>query len=453
MSSIKSYTALLSLLWTALLASLLFLNVRELHKNPALHAEMQASSQINSAINFRSWASHFGGVYVHPTDKYPPNPYLKTPKRDITTTDGEKLTLVNPAYMTRQVFQDFYGSGDGNGHITSLKLLNPNNAPDVWERKALLAFEAGDKKASIIETTPDGKQIFRYMKPLYIEEKCLACHSEQGYKVGDVRGGISTFIDLSKGEEIVAGSVKSLAWTYGLVWLVGIAGILISFRRSIALEVEREQKLNLMKVSANLAQEFISGMSELSNLDETLQALSLMLEKRDPYTSGHQRRVADLAEKIAIEMGLSKDQAHGIRLAGIVHDIGKIQTPSDVLTKPGILSDIEYSLMKLHPQAGYEILSGIKFPWPIAKAVQQHHERLDGSGYPSGLKGSEIIIDAQIIAVADTVEAMSSHRPYRPGLGLDAALEEILRKRGIHFDPEVVDACIRLFKERGYAFP
>lgn len=452
MTSIKSYTALLALLWSVLIAALFFLNVRELHKNPALHAELQANSQIDSAINFRSWAAHFGGVYVRPTEKYPPNPYLNTPKRDVTTTDGEKLTLINPAYMTRQVFQDFYGSGDGNGHITSLRLLNPNNAADEWERKALLSFEAGDKKASTIETTPEGMRIFRFMKPLYIEEKCLACHGDQGYKVGDVRGGISTFIDLNEGESIVSGSIRSLAWTYGVVWLVGLIGIFISFKRSVALEREREQKINLLQVSENLAQEFISGMSELSNLDETLQALSLMLEKRDPYTSGHQRRVADLAEKIAIEMGLSKDQAHGIRLAGIVHDIGKIQIPSDVLTKPGKLSDIEFSLMKLHPQAGYEILIGIKFPWPIAKAVHQHHERLDGSGYPNGLKGDQIIMDARIIAVADVVEAMSSHRPYRPGLGLDAALDEVISKRGIHFDPEVVDACIRLFKERGYKF-
>lgn len=453
MSSIKSYTVLLALLWTALIGALLFLNVRDLQKNPVLHAELQASAQIDSAINFRSWAAHFGGVYVHPTEKYPPNPYLKTPRRDITTTDGERLTLINPAYMTRQVFNDFSENGQANGHITSLKLLNPNNAPDAWERKALMEFEVGETKASVVEVTSDGRQIFRYMKPLYIKENCLGCHKEQGYKIGDVRGGISTFIDLSKGKDIVANSTKSLIWTYGVVWLVGIAGILFSFRRSIALEVEREQKISLMKVSSELAQEFISGMSELSNLDETLQALSLMLEKRDPYTSGHQRRVADLAERIAIEMGLSKDQAHGIRLAGIVHDIGKIQTPSDVLTKPGKLSDIEFSLMKLHPQAGFDILSGIKFPWPIAKAVQQHHERLDGSGYPSSLKGDEIIIDARIIGVADVVEAMSSHRPYRPGLGIDAALAEIVSKRGSYFDADAVDACLRLFKERGYQFP
>jgi putative nucleotidyltransferase with HDIG domain len=452
MNSIKNNSLLLSLLWTILLSGLLFLNIQELQRNPVQHAELQAKSLIKSVISFRAWASNFGGVYVHPSNQYPPNPYLKTLERDITTTDGKKLTLINPAYMTRQVFQDFYGKDGINGHLTSLKLLNPNNRPDAWEHKSLLAFEKGSKQESTVETTPRGDRIFRYMQPLYVEEKCLKCHGDQNYKVGDVRGGISTFIDLKKSEAITLRTIRSIVWTYCLVWLIGLAGIFISYRRSILLEAERDQRINLLNVSQNLAQEFINEMSATSNLEQSLQAISIMLEKRDPYTAGHQQRVAELAEKIALELGLSKDQAHGIRLAGIVHDIGKIQTPSEVLTKPGKLTDIEYSLIKLHPQTGYDILKNIKFPWPIAEAVLQHHERLDGSGYPQGLKGKKIILEARIISVADVVEAMSSHRPYRAGLGLEAALEEITSKRGIHFDPEVVNACLRLFKDHGYKF-
>jgi putative nucleotidyltransferase with HDIG domain len=451
-NSIKNNSLLLSLLWTILLSGLLFLNIQELQRNPIQHAELQAKSLIKSVISFRAWASNFGGVYVHPSNQYPPNPYLKTQERDVITTDGKKLTLINPAYMTRQVFQDFYGKDGINGHLTSLKLLNPNNRPDAWEHKSLLAFEKGSKQETTIETTSSGDRIFRYMQPLYIEEKCLKCHGNQNYKVGDVRGGISTFINLKKSEAITLKSIRSIVWTYALVWLIGLAGILISYRRSILLEIERDQRINLLSVSQNLAQEFISEMSETSNLEQSLQAISTMLEKRDPYTAGHQQRVADLAEKIALELGLSKEQAHGIRLAGIVHDIGKIQTPAEVLTKPGKLTDIEFSLIKLHPQTGYDILKNIKFPWPIAEAVLQHHERLDGSGYPQGLKGKKIILEARIISVADVVEAMSSHRPYRAGLGLGAALEEITSKRGIHFDPDVVDACLRLFKEHGYKF-
>ncbi len=453
MSSIKINSILLSLLWTGLLSVLLFLNIQETQKHPIEHAENQAKSLIDSAISFRSWATNFGGVYVHPTEKYPPNSYLKLPERDITTNDGEKLTLINPAYMMRQVFQDFYGKDGINGHITSLKLLNPNNKPDAWEHKSLLAFERGSEQETTVEQRPNGSKIFRYMRPLYVEEKCLKCHGEQNYKVGDVRGGISTFVELKKGEAIAAKSIKSLIWTYGIVWIVGLVGIFIFFRRSIMLEAERDQKINLLNVSEHLAREFISGMSVLSNLEETLRAISTMLEKRDPYTAGHQQRVADLAEKIALELGLSKEQAHAIRLTGIVHDIGKIQVPAEVLNKPGKLTDIEFSLIKLHPQTGYDILKGIKFPWPIAEAVLQHHERLDGSGYPQGLKADQIIIEARIIAVADTVEAMSSHRPYRPGLGLEAALAEIEKSRGKLLDPIIVDACLRLFKDQGYKFP
>lgn len=241
--------------------------------------------------------------------------------------------------------------------------------------------------------------------------------------------------------------------TYGVVWLIGLAGIFVSYRRSIILEAERSQKNNLLKVSENLAQEFISEMSATSDLEESFHALATMLEKRDPYTAGHQQRVADLAEKIAIELGLSEGTVHGVHLAGMVHDIGKIQVPAEVLSKPGKLSDLEYSMIKQHPQVGYDILKAIKSPWPIPDAVHQHHERLDGSGYPSGLKSDQIIIEARILAVADTVEAMASHRPYRPALGLKAALDEIVNQRGIQLDPEVVDACLRLFNQKGYKFP
>lgn len=452
MPSIKRNSILLALLWTGLLSALLLLNIKSIQKSPVQHAQTQAESIIKSAISFRSWATYYGGVYVHPTDKYPPNPYLKQSDRDISTANGEKLTLINPAYMMRQVFQDFYGKDSVNGHMTSLKPINPNNAPDAWEQKSLLAFEKGSKQESIVEQSSNGDKIFRYMQPLYIEEKCLKCHGGENYKVGDVRGGISTFINLKNGEAIAASTIKSLLWTYGVVWLIGLAGIVILFRRSVMLEAEREQKINLLNISKNLAQEYINGMSELSNLEESLQALASMLEKRDPYTAGHQRRVADLAEKIALELGLPKEQAHGIRLAGLVHDIGKIQVPAEVLNKPGKLTDLEFDMIKLHPQVGYDILKAIKSPWPISDVVHQHHERLDGTGYPQGLKGDQVIIEARILAVADVVEAMSSHRPYRPGWGIEAALTEITKLRGTHLDADAVDACLKLFKN-GYKFP
>ncbi|WP_283743850.1 HD domain-containing phosphohydrolase [Sideroxydans sp. CL21] len=188
------------------------------------------------------------------------------------------------------------------------------------------------------------------------------------------------------------------------------------------------------------------------NMLQTVEAIASIVEMRDPYTSGHQARVAELAKEIAGRMGLPEDQVQAIHLAGLVHDLGKIRIPAEILSKPGRLDEIEYSLIKMHPQAGYDILKGIDFSWPIAQMVLQHHERMDGSGYPQGLKGDEILPGARILIVADVVEAMSSHRPYRPGLGVQAALEEITKSRGVRYDPQVVDACVALFRERGHVF-
>ena len=187
-------------------------------------------------------------------------------------------------------------------------------------------------------------------------------------------------------------------------------------------------------------------------LEETIHALASAIEMRDPYTAGHQKRVTKLACAIAKEMGLSKEQIEGIRMAGLIHDIGKISIPSEILTKPGKLNDLECSLIKTHPQAGYNILKGIEFPWPVAQIVLQHHEMMDGSGYPQGLCGKDILLEAGILAVADVVEAMSSHRPYRPAYGIDKALEEISKNKGILYDPEVVNACLRLFNQKGFKF-
>lgn len=188
-------------------------------------------------------------------------------------------------------------------------------------------------------------------------------------------------------------------------------------------------------------------------LEQSIQAIASTVEARDLYTAGHERRVGELATAIAREMGLPEEQINGILFASIIHDLGKISVPSEILSKPGKLTDIEFMLVKAHPQAGYNILKNVKFPWPIADIVLQHHERMDGSGYPQGLKGGQILLEARVIAVADVMEAMSSHRPYRPGLGIDAALEEIERHRGVQYDPQAVDACIKLFREAGYKLP
>jgi PAS domain S-box-containing protein len=189
------------------------------------------------------------------------------------------------------------------------------------------------------------------------------------------------------------------------------------------------------------------------SLEQFIQAIAFTVEARDPYTAGHQRRVSELATMIARNMGLPDEQVVGIQLAGAIHDLGKIRVPAEILSKPGRLSPIEFELIKTHAQAGYDILKDVAFPWPIADIIFQHHERLDGSGYPQGLKDHQILLESKIMAVADVVEAMSSHRPYRPSLGIDAALEQILSNSSTYYAPEVVDVCVKLFRERGYQVP
>lgn len=189
------------------------------------------------------------------------------------------------------------------------------------------------------------------------------------------------------------------------------------------------------------------------SLEQTIQVIAETVDQRDPYTAGHQRRVADLCVHIARNMGLAEERVHGLRLAAGIHDLGKVGIPSEILSKPGRLTPIQYSLVKEHAQLGYEIIRGVHFPWPIADMVRQHHERLDGSGYPLGLKGDEMLLESKILAVADVVEAIATHRPYRATLGIGAALEEIAAGRGKLYDTAAVDACLRLFNDDGYVLP
>jgi putative nucleotidyltransferase with HDIG domain len=187
-------------------------------------------------------------------------------------------------------------------------------------------------------------------------------------------------------------------------------------------------------------------------LEQTIGVLSRAIELRDPYTDGHQKRVALLATAIAKEMGMPDDTITGIRLGSLVHDVGKIRIPSEILSCPRKLTKIEMDIIKTHLEAGYEILEGATFPWPVARMVMEHHERMNGSGYPKGLKGDEICMEARIIAVADVVEAMTSFRPYRPALGIDAAVDEIRKGRDTLYDPQVVDCCIRALEKAHFQF-
>lgn len=187
--------------------------------------------------------------------------------------------------------------------------------------------------------------------------------------------------------------------------------------------------------------------------DQTIEVMAFTAELRDPYTAGHQKRVSALSKAVALEMGLSPLVVEEVEKAALVHDLGKFEIPSEILSKPGKITQLELNLIRRHAEAGYKVLRRIDLPWPLAEIVYQHHERMDGSGYPQGLKGDEILLPARIIAVADVVEAMSSHRPYRPALGIEVALGEIEKGAGTLYDPDVVATCCRIFREKGYEFP
>ena len=185
-------------------------------------------------------------------------------------------------------------------------------------------------------------------------------------------------------------------------------------------------------------------------MEGSVQAIALAVEMRDPYTSGHQNRVADLASAIARVMGLSEDRIYGLQMASVIHDLGKLTIPGEILCKPGRLSGPEYAMIQTHVQSGYDILKKIDFPWPLADIVIQHHERLDGSGYPHGLSGDQILLEARILSVADVFETIGSHRPYRPSLGMKKAMGELTENSGRLYDPDVVEACLSLVNEDGY---
>jgi putative nucleotidyltransferase with HDIG domain len=225
----------------------------------------------------------------------------------------------------------------------------------------------------------------------------------------------------------------------------------------------RERTTELQVTNTHLTAEIDVRKHAEKQLEDTLESLRKAfgatvrvmvsaVETRDPYTAGHQLRSANLARAIATEMGLPTEKIEGIRIAGTIHDIGKLSIPAEILSKPTKLSEIEFSLIREHARRGFEILKDVESPWPLAEIVYQHHERMDGSGYPRKLKGDEILMEARILTVADVVEAMASHRPYRPGLGIDLALAEIEKNRGIFYDEAVVDTCLRLFREKRYRF-
>lgn len=227
---------------------------------------------------------------------------------------------------------------------------------------------------------------------------------------------------------------------------VGIDELLVRIKRVIR---ERTLLSQRDRAETDLQQSLVMLQRALEGIIHTV---AVTVETRDPYTAGHQKRVASLACEIARQMGLGDHIIDGIRMAGVIHDHGKISVPAEILSKPGSLTRLEFGIIQTHPQVGYDILKTIEFPWPVDRMILQHHERTDGSGYPQGLKKDQILLEARIIAVADVIEAMANYRPYRPALGIDEALNEIRKNSGVAYDREVVDACLAIFEKGGFEF-
>jgi PAS domain S-box-containing protein/putative nucleotidyltransferase with HDIG domain len=260
---------------------------------------------------------------------------------------------------------------------------------------------------------------------------------------------LSRFIHVIKERGIVKDFETELRAKSGAEITVMLSSDLIEFAGQKA-NITVFQDITERKKIEDKLRETLSGLRNA--LGGIFQVLSATTEKRDPYTAGHQKRVADLARAIGQEMGLAEDRVEGLRIAATIHDIGKVSIPAEILSKPKRLTEIEFKLIQSHSQAGSDILRDIDFSWPLADIVLQHHERINGSGYPQGLKGENILLEARILAVSDVVEAMASHRPYRPSLGIEAALEEIEKNKGVIYDPDVASACLTLFREKGFAF-
>ncbi|ATX79600.1 HDIG domain-containing protein [Mariprofundus aestuarium] len=399
------------------------------------HALHDADVHIEKTISFRKWAAEHGGVYVPATKRTPPNPHLSMiPDRDIETPGGKKLTLMNPSYMTRQLFELEDRVLNVRGHLTSLKPLRPENAADAWETEALKAFERGEKERAELNNI-DGEDYMRVMRPLYVEKPCLKCHAQQGYEEGQVRGGISVSLPMAPLIGSAEPVVATMVFSHGLIWFIGLIGLVFSVRTVQGHTVELDNTARLLRESRDQLNRALTN---------SIQAVEKTVEARDPYTAGHQQRVAELSVLIAQEMGLEKERVDMIYLGASIHDIGKIRVPVEILSKPTRLTEHEYTLIQSHPQSGFDIIEDIDFPVTVKNIVLQHHERVDGLGYPQGLKGDEIDLEARIVAVADILEAMSSDRPYRPGKGMDAALDEVRRQRGVSLDADVVDASLKV---------
>jgi putative nucleotidyltransferase with HDIG domain len=422
---INKFTIVLVLIWTALMSLAAYIIIKKNYAYADVLAKNEAVVSVKKDLAYRTWVSSHGGVYVPITQKTPPNKYLShIPNRDVNTTHSQQLTLMNPAYTLSQMMSDYSKNYGTKAHITSTNLLNPKNKADEWESISLEKLEAMSEPKAIYEKKYiDGKYYLRYLNPLITKESCLKCHAIQGYKVGDLRGGVSVAIPLD-GYYKEAYEISRV--NFLIIFCIYIIGLLvIVYARKKSKEILR---------------------TKIKDYEQNIYSLVNIIEKRDSYTAGHTQRVAKYSVAIAKEMGFSDVDIDNLYRACMLHDIGKISTPDSILLKPGILSKLEYEIIKQHVVVSYEILSQIDIYNDIAEIVRHHHENYDGSGYPQGLKCDDIPILSQIMSVADAFDAMTTNRIYKARKDIDDAFKELKELSSKQFNPKVVDAACKALK-------
>ncbi len=400
---------------------------------------------------------------------------VREPRKTILILEDSKVQAQRLAEILREEGYEVVAAGDGLEGLYTLQSFLPDLIiSDVWMPKMngyefcravkedgnlsqipLILLTSLSRPEDIVEGLDAGADFYLtkpYDRTLLVSMIASIVVHGAGYPKGAGRG---TFEVRSRGSK---GSISANPQQIFNFLFSTYENLMINNRELSRTKVELKSMNN--RLEERIREKTLSLEREVgerkkanetlkSSLNGTVDALARAVEMRDPYTAGHQKRVSDLAVAVGQEMGFSEDRLEGIRVIGLLHDIGKIIVPSEVLTKPSKLNDHEFLFIKAHAQAGYDILKEIVFPWPVAQAVLQHHERLNGSGYPLGLKGDEIMAEARILAVADVTESMSSHRPYRPALGIKAAMEEIIGKRGILYAPEAADAVAEVFRKKG----
>ncbi len=413
----KIFTTI-GVMWTLFVALILSYLTYQKYEQVEELALLEAKTSINKDIAYRKWVATHGGVYVPITKETPPNPYLKVPNRDLNTTTGVQLTLINPAYALRQMTEQYSELYGIRSHLSSNKYINPKNAPDRWESKSLQTLLKTKKDVYEFRTL-DNKEYLSYMTPFFVKQECMKCHGDQGYKIGDIRGALTITLPMDRYDDVFLKGLVSTNVILLWVWILGM----VSFRWGYRSSLQRiQEKIDLY--------------------EQNLFSLVSLIEQRDNYTAGHGRRVGEYSRRIAVQMGLSEEIQEELYRAGALHDIGKVAIPDSILLKPGSLESIERVLIEEHVDAGYELLKRVDIFASIAEVVRYHHERLDGTGYPYKLAGDAIPLLSQIMAVADCFDAMTTNRIYKGRKTLQEALQELSTLKEIKFRSDVIDAAL-----------